>query len=317
MNKAIAFICFVIVIVLLLMSVASQSVPAQETSAAKNIEYVVVKGDTLSGIAKKFGVSVEDLYKSNGLTSDLITPRMKLIIPSTSMAPEYSKPSSILPEKQPVPTEKPAMLPEKASVSPDLVEFKWALVARIDPEGRNKLVNIAKDALTKDFKLNVVPGDKIGVYIEPVENAYIYLYLLDSRKNLELIFPTSMNKNTIESEFTPRKATYIPGKYEWFTFDENRGTETFYLIASKNRLTKLEELTNSYIDADEGNKEFAKQNLLDEFTGVKKDIAFKTTLERPLSYGGIIRGLEIDIARLAVEVEAENFYSKTIRVKHE
>jgi len=233
------------------------------------------------------------------------------------MAPEYSKPSSILPEKKPVPTEKPAMLPEKASVSPDLVEFKWALVARTDPEGKNKVVNIAKDALTKDFKLNVSPGDKIGVYIEPVENAYVYLYLLDSRKNLELIFPTSMNKSTIQSEFTPRKGTYIPGKYEWFTFDENKGTETFYLIASKKRVTRLEELTKNYLDAVERDKELAMQKLLDEITGVKKDIAFKTTLERPLSYGGIIRGLEIDIARLAVEVEAENFYSKTIRVKHE
>ncbi len=316
MNKAIAFTSFVIV-VLLLMSVASQSVLAQEAPEAREMEYVVVKGDTLSGIAKRFGVAVKDLYKANGLTSDLITPGMKLIIPSTSMTPEYSKPSSILPEKQPVSPEKPAMIPEKASVSPDLVEFKWALVARIDPEGRNKVVNIAKDALTKDFKLTVSPGDKIGVYVEPVENAYVYLYLLDSRKNIELIFPTSMNKSTIQSEFTPRKGTYIPGRYEWFTFDENRGTETFYLIVSKKRVTRLEELTKNYLDADERGKELAKQKLLDEITGVKKDIAFKTTLERPLSYGGIIRGLEIDIARLAVEVEAENFYSKTIRVKHE
>jgi len=317
MNKMNLFIYFSITFLLLVASISYEDVVAQQEPAAQEIEYVVVKGDTLGGIAKKFGVSLKDLYKANGLTSDLIIPGMKLIIPSTSMAPEYSKPSSILPEKKPVPTEKPAMLPEKASVSPDLVEFKWALVARTDPEGKNKVVNIAKDALTKDFKLNVSPGDKIGVYIEPVENAYVYLYLLDSRKNLELIFPTSMNKSTIQSEFTPRKGTYIPGKYEWFTFDENKGTETFYLIASKKRVTRLEELTKNYLDAVERDKELAMQKLLDEITGVKKDIAFKTTLERPLSYGGIIRGLEIDIARLAVEVEAENFYSKTIRVKHE
>jgi len=317
MNKMNLFIYFSITFLLLVASISYEDVVAQQEPAAQEIEYVVVKGDTLGRIAKKFGVTVKDLYKANGLTSDLIIPGMKLIISGTSKAPEYSKPAPVSPEQPPVTPEKPAMVPEKASVSPDLVEFKWALVARIDPEGRNKVVNIGKDALAKDFKLIVTPGDKVGVYIEPVENAYVYLYLLDSRKNLELIFPTSMNKSTIQSEFTPRKGTYIPGKYEWFTFDENRGTEMFYLIASKNRLTKLEELTKSYIDADEGNKEFAKQKLLDEITGVKKDIAFKTPLERPLSYGGIIRGLEIDIARLAVEVEAENFYSKTIRVMHE
>ena len=317
MNKMNLFIYFSITFLLLVASISYEDVVAQQEPAAQEIEYVVVKGDTLGGIAKKFGVTVKDLYKANGLKSDLIIPGMKLIIPGISEAPEYSKPAPVSPEQPPVTPEKPAMIPEKASVSPDLVEFKWALVARTDPEGKNKVVNIAKDALTKDFKLNVSPGDKIGVYIEPVENAYVYLYLLDSRKNLELIFPTSMNKSTIQSEFTPRKGTYIPGKYEWFTFDENKGTETFYLIASKKRVTRLEELTKNYLDAVERDKELAMQKLLDEITGVKKDIAFKTTLERPLSYGGIIRGLEIDIARLAVEVEAENFYSKTIRVKHE
>ena len=317
MNKMNLFIYFSITFLLLVASISNEDGVAQQEPAAQEIEYVVVKGDTLGRIAKKFGVTVKDLYKANGLTSDLIIPGMKLIISGTSKAPEYSKPAPVSPEQPPVTPEKPAMIPEKASVSPDLVEFKWALVARTDPEGKNKVVNIAKDALTKDFKLNVSPGDKIGVYIEPVENAYVYLYLLDSRKNLELIFPTSMNKSTIQSEFTPRKGTYIPGKYEWFTFDENKGTETFYLIASKKRVTRLEELTKNYLDAVERDKELAMQKLLDEITGVKKDIAFKTTLERPLSYGGIIRGLEIDIARLAVEVEAENFYSKTIRVKHE
>ncbi|MGH7799742.1 MAG: LysM peptidoglycan-binding domain-containing protein [Thermodesulfobacteriota bacterium] len=317
MNKMNLFIYFSISFLLLVASIPYEDVVAQQEPAVQEMEYVVVKGDTLGKIAKKFGVSLNDLYKANGLTGDLIIPGMKLIIPGISKAPEYSKPSSISPEKQPVSPEKPVVLPEKPSVSPNVVEFKWAFVTRIDPDGRNQVVNIAKDALREDFRASVSEADKMGIYVEPGENTYVYLYLLDSRKNLELIFPTSMNKDTLESEFTPRKGTYIPGKYEWFTFDENRGTETFFLIASKKRVTRLEGLTKNYLDADESDKELAKQKLLDEITGVKKDFAFKTTLERPLSYGGIIRGLEIDIARLAVEVEAENFYSKTIRVRHE
>lgn len=104
------------------------------------------------------------------------------------------------------------------------VKFNWALVAWIDPDGRDKVVNITQDALTKDFKLTVSPRDKIAMYVKPGENTYVYLYLLGSRKNLELIFPTNMNKETLEKEFTPGRATYIPSKNEWFTFDENKGT---------------------------------------------------------------------------------------------
>ncbi len=203
------------------------------------------------------------------------------------------------------------------------VKFNWALVARIDPDGRNIVVNITQDALRKDFKLSVSPGDKMAMYVKPGENTYVYLYLLGSREDLELIFPTSMNKETLEKELTPGRATYIPGEYEWFTFDENRGTETFYLIASMDRLTRLEELTKNYIAAREPEKDLARQRVLDEIVNVKRYYAYKTPLERPIPFigtmpfGGPIRGEEIDIANLAIVVEVENFYSKTIRLKHE
>jgi len=203
------------------------------------------------------------------------------------------------------------------------VKFNWALVAWIDPDGRDKVVNITQDALTKDFKLTVSPGDKIAMYVKPGENTYVYLYLLGSRENLEPIFPTNMNKETLENEFTPGRATYIPGKNEWFTFDENKGTETFYLLVSKNRLTRLEELTKNYIDAREEKKDLARRRVLDEIVNVKTATAFGTPLERPIPFIGTVgtvgtfRGLEIDIAELAIEVEAGNFYSTTIRLKHE
>lgn len=43
--------------------------------------YTVQAGDTLSGIATQFGVSVEELMEANDLTSDLIDVGQELIIP--------------------------------------------------------------------------------------------------------------------------------------------------------------------------------------------------------------------------------------------
>ena len=216
-----------------------------------------------------------------------------------------------------------SILAQQEPTSSRSVKFNWALVARLDPDGRDKVVNITQDALTKDFRLTVSPGDKIAMYVKPGENTYIYLYLLGSRENLELIFPISINKETLENEFTSGRATYIPGKNEWFTFDENRGTETFYLLASRDRLTRLEQLTKNYIDAREEEKDLARQRVLDEIVNVKTGTAFGTSPERPIPFigtvgtVGAVRGAEIDIAKLAVRVEAGNFYSTTIRLKHE
>jgi len=51
-----------------------------------NIEYYIVKkGDTLYGIASKFGVSVDDIKKANNLTSNTLTIGTSLKIPNKNI----------------------------------------------------------------------------------------------------------------------------------------------------------------------------------------------------------------------------------------
>jgi len=302
------------------------------------LEYTVKSGDTLSNIATQHGVSVAEIMRKNGLSGDLIYVGQTLTIPEEGIEPEYAKPvkpivkpevgTEELPGKMeievPTPemksdksTEKPKIISEDEPMTPGTLRFKWSFVARIDPAGRNKVVNIAE--MVKDMgseKPALTAGDKISFYVEPGENTYVYIYLVDSRGNLEPIFPTSMDMNVLASEFTNGNSTYIPGKFEWFSLDENKGTETFYVIASSTRLKKLEELTSNYINT-EGDKEVLKQMVLDEIKGQKKLVAFNNPVERPISYGGKIRGLEIDISKMAVEVTGKDMYTKTIRLEHE
>jgi LysM repeat protein len=58
---------------------AGAAAPKQVAGDAK--EHVVQKGETLTAIAKQYGVTVADLKKANSLTGDEIRIGQKLTIP--------------------------------------------------------------------------------------------------------------------------------------------------------------------------------------------------------------------------------------------
>ncbi|MCR8923117.1 N-acetylmuramoyl-L-alanine amidase [Dasania sp. GY-MA-18] len=55
----------------------------QKNQRNKTVAYTISRGDTLSGIAKRFSVSVADIQKTNGLASSSIRVGQKIIIPSS------------------------------------------------------------------------------------------------------------------------------------------------------------------------------------------------------------------------------------------
>ncbi len=127
-----------------------------------------------------------------------------------------------------------------------------------------------------------------------------------------------MDNSILQTEFEPGTGTYIPGKFEWFEFDENPGTENFYVVASSRRLKDLETETKSYLDAEsDRDKQLAKSNVLDEISQTKRFYAARPRRTRLTPIAGTVRGLQIDIARLAVEVVSDSFYTETIEIKHE
>ena len=63
--------------------------------------YVVSRGDTLFLIARRFGITVAVLKQANGLTSDLIRPGQRLVIPGAKVSIRIPPPGPTIQMKVP------------------------------------------------------------------------------------------------------------------------------------------------------------------------------------------------------------------------
>ena len=65
---------------------SAASASAAGASASRPVVHVVRRGDTLSGIARRYGASIADLRRANGLGSSLIRPGQPLRVPGAPRA---------------------------------------------------------------------------------------------------------------------------------------------------------------------------------------------------------------------------------------
>lgn len=190
----------------------------------------------------------------------------------------------------------------KASQSTTL-SFKWAILHR-DQQGKVEVLNFNNSPTVRS-------GDSLRIFVWPLKGVFIYIYLYDSKKDLSPLFPQPTEIYKIGKPY------YIPDEDGWFELDTKKGIETFYLIASKKPLTDLEQLTKEYIGAPPDKKAAAQSSLHTEIKNVRKRFRKFTTLgEKTVSFIGTAREVELKPDHLAIQVEAENFYGKTLRLEH-
>ncbi len=144
--------------------------PSVQPQATRPGVYIVREGDTLSGIAEKFGVSLEDLMRINAISNpDLIYPGQQLIIPGGELpqpTPTFTLPFqpptpafTPIATKPPTPTPIPSPVVSKEGVyietviSPG-VEGKEAIVIRSTAD---KVKNLAGWRLSADGLSYVFP----------------------------------------------------------------------------------------------------------------------------------------------------------------
>jgi len=112
------------------------------------------------------------------------------------------------------------------------------------------------------------------------------------------------------------KCPWFPADNKWFVMDNNKGTERFFLLASTERLTGIENLMRKAMAAPDD--EELKAQLLDGIQLVRRD---KTDLKSPVEKGVPIAGTVIAVTRgqsdQATMTEATGFYARTLRIEHE
>jgi len=192
------------------------------------------------------------------------------------------------------------------------INYQWAFVARVGDQTARRIVPISRDTILRT-------GDEVKMMVNLTKKTNIYVFYRNSSGDLELLFPYG-----IESEYTVNKNYYIPKGRDWNKFDNKTGQETFYIIASVERLTELENAWHKYLASSTEKKAEAGAVVVTAIKDVKKRFrTFQTLAERPISIAGNVRGTKaavdpnkIDIATMASEVSANNFYSKTITIDH-
>ena len=185
--------------------------------------------------------------------------------------------------------------------------FNWAFVKRV-ADGSPAPI---------DFKerVSIAPGDLFKIHVQPIRGAFIYLFLQDAQGDLQTLFPESFELFDGSAYLNTRY--FVPEGDNWFTLDNARGTERFYLIASSDRLRKLETLVRSYDKASAGAKAAARQAVLDEIARVRREHSqLAIAAEKPVTIAGGTRGINTAIQKVATRIEAPGFYYKLFRLEH-
>jgi hypothetical protein len=164
-------------------------------------------------------------------------------------------------------------------------------------------------------------GDRIKFLLEPVSEAYFYLFHLDPHGRLSLLFPPDLKKSPAPAG----QAVYVPRGSLWYELDAASGAEKFFFLASKERLAQLEELAARHVALKEhGEAALSAKAVLDEISRLSKQHrSLSAPAEKPVRIAGKFRAPSKadsaalpDITPFAKEIAAQGFYSKTFSIEH-
>jgi len=197
----------------------------------------------------------------------------------------------------------------------DDICFRWGFGGIVRGDSGLEFVSITRDTTLKT-------GDSLKMFVELEKMCFVYLIYHSAHGELFTLFPYSMKQ--FATEYAIGKKYYIPQGDRWFELDQNVGSETFYLLASAQRLIELEALLDGYMSADPVQREeLVRQILMEIRAKQKQHQRFTIAPERPVPIGGSLRRINRDdkaplpdIETAAVGISADKFFSRTFTIDH-
>lgn len=198
----------------------------------------------------------------------------------------------------------------------ETIKFRWAFGALTQSGTDPKLEVVGSNAVLKT-------GDQLKMMVELENECYVYVIHHNSQDEVKLLFPYTLKQ--LSTDYQQQRKYYIPEGDRWFELDQHVGRETFYVLASANRLGNLEELFERYEKIEPPRKTELTRQVLDEVRSFKKQHReLAAVAERPETIGGAVRGFEKaqgmnrpDIAVIATEISAPGFAARTFTIDHQ
>jgi len=195
------------------------------------------------------------------------------------------------------------------------VSFDWAFGALTGSGKDQKFVPITKDTALRS-------GDQLKLMVRPKSKCFVYVIYESPEGETSLEFPYEPGQ--FSTDYKIGKAYFVPAGDGWFKLDGDVGRETFYLLASADRLTDLEALLERYGKVGAEGKRSVAEDVITEIRNVRKRyMTFTTFAERPISIGGNVRGVgsqepgkRPNLSLIATEISALNFYGRTYTIDH-
>lgn len=204
---------------------------------------------------------------------------------------------------------------EQALQEGENIHFRWAFVARVRTADGQELFPVTGDTMLKT-------GDQFKIFLEVMKKCFVYVIYHGAQSELRLLYPGDLTELSTGKQ--PSKQYCLPEGLGWFELDDQVGRETFYLLASAQRLIELETLIKDYEHAEPARKPELAAQILDEIRKVRwRHRKFKTSAERPAEIVGRVRAADEtkeslfpNLTNYAIEISAKDFYSRTFRVEH-
>jgi len=171
-------------------------------------------------------------------------------------------------------------------------------------------------------KMVLSSGDKLKMMIKLKQKCFVYLIHRDSQGNFAMLFPYSLKQ--FDTDYQTARNYYAPKGEAWFQLDSRTGNETFYLIASDQRLLDIEYTYEKYASSEESKKQNLAGQMLSELNMITEThLASSEGVEKLADKESVLRGFEratgadpTDIVALAREISFDNIYSETFVVDH-